>query len=45
MEEVVRYSHFDIDAVHELITDRPALAKASWDWGFGDWESALGAAS
>ena len=45
VEEVVRYSHFDIDAVHELITDRPALAKASWDWGFGDWESALGAAS
>ena len=24
---------------------RPALARASWDWGFGDWESALGAAS
>lgn len=24
---------------------RPALAKASWDWGFGDWETALGAAS
>ena len=45
VEEVVRYAHFDIDAVRELITDRPALAKASWDWGFGDWESALGAAS
>ncbi len=45
VEEVVLYSHFNIDAVHELITDRPALAKASWDWGFGDWESALGAAS
>ena len=24
---------------------RPTLAKAAWDWGFGDWESALGAAS
>src|SRR6202044_342051 len=24
---------------------RPSLARASWDWGFGDWESALGAAS
>src|SRR6202022_1027028 len=21
------------------------LAKAAWDWGFGDWEDALGAAS
>ncbi|MDP2956440.1 MAG: hypothetical protein Q8N53_08455 [Longimicrobiales bacterium] len=23
----------------------PALPKASWDWGFGDWESPLGAAA
>jgi hypothetical protein len=23
----------------------PSLAKAAWDWGFGDWETALGAAS
>jgi hypothetical protein len=23
----------------------PALANAAWDWGFGDWETALGAAS
>ena len=23
----------------------PTLARASWDWGFGDWEDALGAAS
>jgi len=42
---VVGASHGQIDRVKELVTARPALAKASWDWGFGDWESALGAAS
>ena len=45
VEEVVRYSHFNLDRVRELVKAKPALAKASWDWGFGDWESALGAAS
>ncbi len=45
VREVVLYSHFDIDAVRELITARPELSKSAWDWGFGDWESALGAAS
>lgn len=45
VQKVVLYSHFNIDAVRELINARPALAKSAWDWGFGDWESALGAAS
>jgi hypothetical protein len=45
VRDVVRYSHFDLARVRELVTDSPALACASWDWGFGDWESALGAAS
>lgn len=45
VEEVVGASHARFDRVKELVTERPALAKASWDWGFGDWESALGAAS
>lgn len=43
--EVVRVSHFDLERLRELVTASPALAKATWDWGFGDWESALGAAS
>ena len=29
----------------ELVQQQPALAKASWDWGYGDYETALGAAS
>ena len=45
VEEVVGAAHTRFDRVKELVTARPALAKASWDWGFGDWESALGAAS
>ena len=43
--EVVGKSHFDLEIVKGLIKDRPSLARASWDWGFGDWETALGAAS
>lgn len=43
--EMVTVSHFDLARVKELVQARPSLARASWDWGFGDWESALGAAS
>ena len=38
-------AHGNVRRVRELVEDRPSLAKASWDWGFGDWEDALGAAS
>lgn len=44
-QEVVGKSHFNIDRVKELVYHRPELAKANWDWSFGDWESAIGAAS
>jgi len=43
--ETVLVSHFDLGRVKELVTAHPTLARATWDWGFGDWESALGAAS
>jgi hypothetical protein len=43
--EVVGKSHFDLEAVTAMVKARPALARAVWDWGFGDWETALGAAS
>ena len=45
VREMVMVSHFDLKRVKELVGARPSLAKATWDWGFGDWESALGAAS
>jgi hypothetical protein len=45
IREVVTVSHFDLARVKELVDARPELARASWDWGFGDWETCLGAAS
>lgn len=45
VQEMVLVSHFDLKRVKELVEARPSLARAAWDWGFGDWESALGAAS
>jgi hypothetical protein len=45
VREVVGASHRNLERVRELVTQHPALATATWDWGFGDWESALGAAS
>lgn len=43
--EMVSVSHGNVPRVRELIANRPALAKAVWDWGYGDWETALGAAA
>jgi len=45
VRETVGASHGRLERVRELVTARPALAKATWDWGFGDWETALGAAA
>jgi hypothetical protein len=45
VREVVTVAHFDLKRLRELVDAQPSLANASWDWGFGDWESALGAAS
>jgi hypothetical protein len=43
--EMVGASHARIERVRELLALHPSLARAAWDWGFGDWETALGAAS
>lgn len=45
VREMVTVSHGNLKRVRELVEARPTLAKAAWDWGFGDWETALGAAS
>lgn len=45
VREMVGVAHFDLDRVKLLLETRPALANAAWDWGFGDWETAIGAAS
>jgi hypothetical protein len=45
VKEMVAVSHGNVARVRELLRQQPELAKAAWDWGFGDWETALGAAS
>jgi hypothetical protein len=45
VEEFVGKAHGDLDRVRELLAEHPALLNAAWDWGGGDWETALGAAS
>lgn len=45
VNDVVGKSHFDLDTVKKLVEKRPELARATWEWRFGDFESAVGAAS
>jgi hypothetical protein len=45
VREMVTVSHGNFQRVRALVEEHPTLAKAAWDWGFGDWETALGAAS
>jgi hypothetical protein len=45
VHEMVMVSHGDLPRVMELVRQEPALVNAVWDWGGGDWESALGAAA
>ena len=43
--EFVHKGHFSLDRVKELYALEPTLLNAVWDWGGGDYESAIGAAS
>ena len=45
VRDFVGASHGRTARVRELIAKQPALANAAWDWGWGDWETAIGAAS
>ncbi|NOH04012.1 MAG: ankyrin repeat domain-containing protein [Chloroflexi bacterium] len=45
VEEFVGNAHGDFARVKELLEQEPALVNAAWDWGGGDFETALGAAS
>jgi hypothetical protein len=43
--EFVGQAHGDLGRVQALLEQEPALINAAWDWGGGDWETALGAAA
>jgi hypothetical protein len=45
VREIVGVSHRDLKRVRELVERQPALARATIDWGFGDWEGCIDAAS
>ena len=45
VNEFVAKAHGDLNRVAELLTQEPALVNATWDWGGGDFETALGAAA
>jgi hypothetical protein len=41
----VAVAHGDLVQVKELLEREPRLVNATWDWGGGDFETALGAAA
>jgi len=45
VNEFVIAGHANLDKVKTLLAQEPKLVNAAWDWGGGDWETALGGAS
>lgn len=45
VREMMIAAHGNFARVTDLLRDWPHLANAALDWGFGDWETCLGAAS
>lgn len=45
VQEFVGNAHGNFSRVKELLEQEPALVNAAWDWGGGDFETALGAAA
>ena len=45
VEEFVGKAHGDPARVTALLEQEPNLVNSCWDWGGGDWETALGAAA
>jgi len=45
VREFVLEAHRNAERIKEMLAEEPALLNATWDWGGGDFESALNAAS
>lgn len=45
VQRFVGAAHGDLACVNDLLSQYPALANGCWDWGGGDFETALGAAA
>ena len=45
VQEFVGVAHSDLERTRGLLEQESGLVNASWDWGGGDFETALGAAA
>lgn len=45
VRDFVIAAHGNLEKTRELLERQPALVNATWDWGGGDWETALGGAA
>jgi hypothetical protein len=45
VDEFVLRAHGDLEFVQKTVEEEPQIVNAARDWGGGDWETALGAAS
>src|SRR5262249_12908441 len=45
VREMVIVAHTNLKRTKELVALHPSLVNAAVDWGFGDWEAALGGCS
>ena len=45
VQDFVANAHGNAERVIELLEPETMLINAAWDWGGGDWETALGAAA
>jgi hypothetical protein len=44
VKEFVMAAHVDLDKTKALLAETPSLLNATWDWGSGDFEMAIGGA-
>ena len=45
IKDFVGFDHAKLDKTKEMSPEQPALLNAIWDWGGGDFETALGGAA
>ena len=44
VQQFVQAAHSDLDTTRQMLDSTPRLIRATWDWGGGDFETALGGA-
>ena len=45
VQEFVTVGHHNLPRVQAILAETPQIVNAAWDWGGGDWETALGGAA